>query len=501
MTFSHSRPPIVAAARERGRGRFSPLARSRTLAAATNQSLLNGNSSMIDVRAELGSIALIFFLAGFVFAHDGHDHDHKPRKAEDAETYRPTVVPDRIVLTWSDDPATTQSVTWRTDATVEKAFAEIAIAEDGPKFRDSADRHSAKTVLYESNLGPAHYHSITFTGLQPKTRYAYRVGDGVNWSEWNQFLTASDTPEPFSFVYFGDAQNDVKSMWSRVVREAYRDAPKAAFLLHAGDLVNDAHSDGEWGEWFYAGGHIHRMVPCVPTPGNHEYDPIIEDGLPTIEDYLSENWRPTFTLPENGPEGLEETAYWFDYQGARIVSLNSNRKIRQQAEWLGGVLENNPQEWTIVTFHHPIYSAKPERDNPHIRAAWQPIFDKYQVDIVLQGHDHSYARTGMVSAGENVPTGVTARSEEGGTVYVVSVSGPKMYDVDPQKFMRRVGEDTQLYQIIHVDGDELRYEARTAIGRLYDAFTLRKREGQVNEIIEQVPETPERRRPPEARDR
>ena len=92
---------------------------------------------------------------------------------------------------------------------------------------------------------------------------------------------------------------------------------------------------------------------------------------------------------------------------------------------------------------------------------------------------------------------MTARSEAGGTVYVVSVSGPKMYDVQPREFMRRVGEDTQLYQIIHVEADELRYEARTAIGRLYDAFTLRTRDGEVNEMIEQVPDTPERRRTPE----
>ena len=452
---------------------------------------------MIDLTDALKSISLLLCLTGVTTEHDDHDHYNKPRKAEDAEIYRPTPVPDRIVLTWSADPATTQSVTWRTDTSVNQAFAEIAIAEDGPQFRDKSRQSQADTVLYESDLGPAHYHSITFTALKPKTRYAYRVGDGVNWSEWNQFLTASDGAEPFSFVYFGDAQNDVKSMWSRVVREAYRDAPKASFLLHAGDLVNDAHSDGEWGEWFYASGHIHRMLSCVPTPGNHEYDPIIEDGLPTIEDYLSGNWRPSFTLPENGPIGLEETAYWFDYQGTRIISLNSNRRIRQQAEWLEDVLANNPQKWTIVTCHHPIYSSKADRDNPHIRAAWQPIFDKHRVDLVLQGHDHTYARTGPVSAGENVPTGVTARSEAGGTVYVVSVSGPKMYDVQPREFMRRVGEDTQLYQIIHVEADELRYEARTAIGRLYDAFTLRKRDGEVNEMIEQVPDTPERRRTPE----
>ena len=432
-------------------------------------------------------------------AHDDHPHDHdrEPKKVPDAEAYRPTALPDRIVLTWSDDPATTQSVTWRTDSSVEKSFGEIAVAKDGPKFPDNARRVPAETVVLKSDLGPAHYHSLTFTELRPGTRYAYRVGDGVNWSEWNQFQTAVDAAAPFSFVYFGDAQNDLKSLWSRVVREAYRDAPRAAFFLHAGDLVNNAHRDGQWGEWFYASGHIPRMIPCVPTPGNHEYDELVVDGLPTAEKHLSDHWRPTFTLPENGPAGLEETVYWIDYQGVRIVSLNSNRRIAEQGEWLESVLAENPQTWTIATMHHPIYSAKVERDNPHLRKAWQPIFDKHKVDLVLQGHDHTYARSRQMKVEDNVATGVTARSEKGGTVYVVSVSGPKMYELGRRDFMRRAAEDTQLYQVVHVDGDELRYEARTAVGRLYDAFTLRKRAGELNELnelIDRIPETPERRK-------
>ncbi|MFM8215573.1 MAG: fibronectin type III domain-containing protein, partial [Pirellula sp.] len=53
--------------------------------------------------------------------------------------------------------------------------------------------------------------------LQPATKYAYRVGDGVNWSEWFQFRTASTQPEPFSFVYFGDAQNDLRTLVHLVI--------------------------------------------------------------------------------------------------------------------------------------------------------------------------------------------------------------------------------------------------------------------------------------------
>ena len=204
-------------------------------------------------------------------AHEGHNHDQPVTKVADQVAWKPTAIPERILLSWTGDPAHTQAVTWRTDTSVNHGLARIAPAGHGPRFAEKAVEVAAETIPFESDLGTAHYHTVQFDHLEPKTTYAYRVGDGTNWSEWIQFTTASDQNEPFTFVYFGDAQNLLKSHWSRVIRQAYRDAPKAAFLLHAGDLINRAEVDAEWGEWFYAGSFIHRMVPCIATPGNHEY--------------------------------------------------------------------------------------------------------------------------------------------------------------------------------------------------------------------------------------
>ena len=430
------------------------------------------------------------------FAHDDdHEHEHLPPAADAKEVYKPTLLPDRVVLTWTGDPATTQAVTWRTSTEVTHAFAEITEASPGPEFAENATRVDAVSQALLTDLSTAHYHTVEFQGLKPSTKYVYRVGDGVNFSEWFHFSTASDQPEPFSFIYFGDAQNNVRSMWSRVIREAYGDAPDAAFLLHAGDLINVAESDAEWGEWFGAGHWINAMVPSVPVPGNHE-----QAKLPDGTRRLSHHWRPTFALPENGPPGLEESCYTLVYQGVRIVGMNSNQQQEEQATWLDRVLAENDCAWVVCTFHHPMYSTGKDRDNSELRALWKPVFDKHRVDLVLQGHDHTYGRTGLQTPSAvpptlaNVPTGKAHVDEHTGTVYVVSVSGPKMYNLQPHPFMKRVAEDTQLYQIITIDDGELRYEAKTARGDLYDAFTLRKREGEPNELIEQIPDTPERRR-------
>jgi len=410
--------------------------------------------------------------------------------------WKGSAIPDRIVLSWESDPATTMSVSWRTDSTVKHAVAEISEAEAGPKFVDKRRSVDAKTEQLDSNGGVSLYHSVTFEGLQSGEQYVYRVGDGTNWSEWADFKTASADPEPFTFVYFGDAQNSLKSLWSRVVRRAYQEAPKASFFLHAGDLVNGAENDAEWGEWFYAGGFIHRSTPCVATPGNHEYGRVAGTG----KRRLSIHWKPQFTFPKNGPDKLQETTYWFDFQGTRFVSLDSNTEHEIQAEWLDRILDDNPNRWTVLTFHHPIYSAKAGRGNPLLRALWQPIIDKHHVDLVLQGHDHTYARSQLMTQEVNLATGVSKADPRTGTVYVVSVSGPKMYELGRRPFMRRAAEDTQLFQIITIDGEQLVYEARTATGELYDGFVLRKEEGARRALIEQIPGTRETRRPESERE-
>ncbi|WP_352423337.1 metallophosphoesterase family protein [Proteiniphilum sp.] len=467
--------------------------------------------------------------------------------------------PDRVVLTWAGNPSNSQAVTWRTDRSVQRALAQIAVAEEnGHDIRPT--EIEATTTTFSSELGgEVCYHSVNFTGLLPGTTYTYRVGDGDVWTEWFHFRTASPNPEPFSFIYFGDAQADIKTYWSRVFHQAFRHAPYAAFTLHAGDLINRAENDDQWGEWFNAPGWVNASVPVIATPGNHEYfyegrgekndrkwttkegDTIrvrIEEeikrdaegvetgstirahsadgktgviqldaksriigtdkGIRAMTGYrekelagvkanqsplqdryaepgsprLSSFWQPQFTFPQNGPEGVKESCYYIDYQGVRIVSLNSNEKEEEQLEWLREVLSNNPHKWTIITFHHPVFSPTLGRDNPELRSLWKPVLDEFKVDLVLTGHDHTYART---------------HSE--GTAYIVSVSGPKLYHLDKQEWMHRSAEKIQLYQIIRIDSGELTYEAYTATGRLYDKFTLKKQEGGKNNLMEEITDT------------
>jgi 3',5'-cyclic AMP phosphodiesterase CpdA len=430
------------------------------------------------------SIAILLALAPLIASTQ---ESPEPPAYAPALIHAPTPIPDRVVLTWAEDPKTTQSVTWRTDTSVTAAVAEISIANANGRAL-MPQRFEADTTTFKSDLNEANYHSLTFRDLEPDTLYAYRVGDGTNWSEYFHFRTASSTNEPFSFIYFGDAQNEIKTHWSRVFREAFREAPRAAFTLHAGDLINNDAFDAQWGEWHGAPSWVNGTIPVIAAPGNHEYYSAEQTNIPMVSDH----WRPQFSFPmQDVPKGLEETVYYTDYQGTRIIVLDSNKEQEVQVQWLRQVLRDNPNRWTILTFHHPIFSPAKDRDNAELRALWKPVFDEFKVDLVLTGHDHTYARTGQVDSkvgDQNFPEGYQqAYDPEIGTVYVVSVSGPKMYDITKGNFAKRLGEDTQLYQVIEVHDTELKFSAYTATGELYDSFTLEKREGQPNRLREMLP--------------
>jgi 3',5'-cyclic AMP phosphodiesterase CpdA len=143
----------------------------------------------------------------------------------------------------------------------------------------------------------------------------------------------------------------------------------------------------------------------------------------------------------------------------------------------------------VVTLHYPLFSTADGRDHEKLRERLKPLLDKHHVDLVLQGHDHSYGR-GRVG---NVPTGTTYNDRSSGTMYVVSVSGPKMYGLSDNPWMERRAANTQLFQVIHIEGDVLSYEAFTATGTLYDAFDLQKSAGKLNTLINKIPPVDERR--------
>ena len=427
------------------------------------------------------------FLFIFCFQINAQSHSHSHNHKHDGLHHWeiPSKDPDRIILTFNGDPATKRAVTWRTNSSVKKAKAQIAVATVNSDFVKEATTYFATTEefdlgIYKSNKSLiVNYHSVVFENLNSNTLYAYRVGNDENWSEWIQFKTANDTYSPTQFVYFGDAQNDILNHWSRVIRMAYQTAPNASFVIHAGDLVDSAHKDNEWAQWFKAGGFIHSQWTAIPVVGNHEFQRFdgYEGSLPRR---LSIQWRPQFTLPveDNLDSRLHETVYTVEYQDILIIVLNSTGHLEKQTEYIKQKLSNTDAKWKIVTNHHSVFSPAEGRDFKYARKVWKPLFEKYGVDLVLNGHDHTYARGHVPVKSQNIDQSGSFK-----TLYVTSVSGPKQYKVDKEQIKNygadgyksdKIGEQTQFFQVISVENDKLIYSAYTTLGDLYDKAIITK---------------------------
>lgn len=432
--------------------------------------MINLNNNLIMIKL---IISLLIFKIGNIFAHSINDLRHWEIASND---------PDRIYLSFNGNTSNQMGVSWRTKKFDHTPIAEIALSLGSPDFDQKSKKYVAKTEEIDlssfSDNTPRKvlYHSTTFTNLTPNTLYAYRVGNGKEFcSEWIQFKTASNKNDPFSFIYFGDAQNDILNKWSRTIRMAQKEHGEISFFLHAGDLVDKAHYDHEWAAWFKAGSFLHAQYPGIPVLGNHEYDFDNEFNLgEKIKSFL---WRPQFNLPveKSLPIELHETCYYVDYNNTRIIILNSNKLSKEQDEWLEKKLHESKNDWLIVSFHHPIF---PPAGRNHYtkqqKEKWINLFNKYNVDLVLQGHDHSYVRGHIYKPNfeKNIQT-----------VYVTSVSGPKQYPINKEKLLNYkinnyktdfIGENGQFFQKITINKNHLNFECFLSDGCLYDRITINK---------------------------
>ena len=123
--------------------------------------------------------------------------------------------------------------------------------------------------------------------------------------------------------------------------------------------------------------------------------------------------------------------------------------------WLEEQLANTDATWKFVAYHHPAYSSAPGRNNSEIRRWWGDLFDKYHVDLALQGHDHAYLRTYPMKGEQRVDSAAE------GTIYLVSVSGLKLYNQGDFDYTEFGMTNTPTYQIldIQISGDRLVYRA------------------------------------------
>ncbi len=358
--------------------------------------------------------------------------------------------PEGIILTWTGDPAGSQTITWLMPDD-EPACVQYLSSDGFTGSFAGAQEISAGCSKFDSTN---YRFTATITGLNPGTKYIYRVGREGSWSEALSFTTAADT-EKFEFLYMGDVQSGY-TQWGSTLNSVYQTYPQIKFALLGGDLTDNGDDENEWGQFLDAATGVFSLIPVMPTLGNH-------DGSM----YLN-----FFALPENGPVGLKREFYSFDYGNAHFVVLDTRNNTDERVkQWLQEDLQAATKKWKFVVFHMPAYPATYDYKeiDKSIRANWIPILEQNRVDMVFVGHQHQYMRTHPIFQGE-VQTSPAAY----GIVYVMGNAGSKTYTGSgefPYIAVERTGSN---YQIIQIDGDVLTLTAKEANGELIEIYTINK---------------------------
>jgi 3',5'-cyclic AMP phosphodiesterase CpdA len=136
--------------------------------------------------------------------------------------------------------------------------------------------------------------------------------------------------------------------------------------------------------------------------------------------------------------------------------LDSNRVNAAQTGWLRKVLPSSKARWKIVVFHHPAYTCGGYRSNAAVVRRWVPVFERFGVDLVLNGHDHNYQR-------------FAARR---GVHYIVHGGGGQhLYAIEacPSSYpTRRFARAVHGFLYITADSEALRVRAVTPTQRVID---------------------------------
>ena len=265
---------------------------------------------------------------------------------------------------------------------------------------------------------------VTITDLKENTTYYYQCLIDGKWTSVKKFKTG-DTSN-FSFLYVGDpqigaskgqtptesseaqsadiaARNDAFS-WNKTLTAAISEHSDVDFIVSAGDQINNT-GDDNGQEREYAGflsADVLSNVPVAPTIGNH--------------DSKFANYQNHFNVPNAYTEEQNATPagndYYYTYGDALFIVLNTNNYNCADHEALIKKAEQAAPnaKWKIVTFHHDIYGSgydHSDSDGIVLRTQLTTLLDKYDIDVVLQGHDHTYSRSYMLTSDGNTHTAYT----------------------------------------------------------------------------------------------
>ncbi|WP_406330231.1 purple acid phosphatase family protein [Streptomyces sp. NBC_00203] len=360
-------------------------------------------------------------------------------------------------LAFGNDPRTEVTVSWQVPTAVKKPYIRIGAHPWDLSRKIEAE---VRALYTPAGVGVSadhtqYYLHAKLTHLRPGKTYYYGVGHaGFDpaaphlLGTLGTFTTAPAHAEPFTFTAFGDEGVGYHGL----ANDALLLGQNPAFHLHAGDIAyadpsgagkkEDTGFDSRiWDQFLAQTETVAKSVPWMPAYGNHDME-----AWYSPNGYGGEEAR--WTLPDNGPDKANlPGVYSFVYGNTAVISLDANDISFEipanlgisggtQTTWLEGQLKkfraSKDVDFIVIFFHHCAYcTSTAHASEGGVRQEWVPLFEKYTVDLVINGHNHQYERTDVIKGDavvKKLPIGGTAYPETEGVVYVTAgAAGRSLY--------------------------------------------------------------------------
>ncbi|MET9500913.1 purple acid phosphatase family protein [Streptomyces sp. NPDC006259] len=360
-------------------------------------------------------------------------------------------------LAYGTDARTEMTISWQVPVAVDKPFVRIGAHPWDLSHRIGAE---IRTLHTPAGIGASgdhtqYYVHARLTHLKPGRTYYYGVGHaGFDpaaahlLGTLGTFTTAPAKKEPFTFTAFGDQGVSYHGL----ANDALILGQNPAFHLHAGDIAYaDPSGAGKtadtgfdsrtWDQFLAQTESVAKQVPWMVSYGNHDME-----AWYSPNGYGGEEAR--WVLPDDGPDaGNLPGVYSFVHGNTAVISLDANDVSFEipanlgisggtQTRWLETRLRkyraDEDIDFVVVFFHHCAYcTSTAHASEGGVRQEWVPLFEKYTVDLVINGHNHVYERTDVLKGdrvARKLPIGGTAYPETDGVVYVTAgAAGRSLY--------------------------------------------------------------------------
>jgi len=193
------------------------------------------------------------------------------------------------------------------------------------------------------------------------------------------------------------------------------------------------------------------------------YKPLLDDGVKFYATLGNHDAREQASYKLFNMDGRRHYTFKAPQQDVRFFMLESDYMDPEQVAWVEKELKDAKENWKIAVFHHPLYSSAGRHGSDRrLREVLEPLFVKYNVSVVLTGHDHAYERT----------------KPQQGIVYFVTGAGGQLRrgDLDDRSPITAKGFDTdQSFMVAEIDGDEMHFNAVSRQGKVFDSGVITRR--------------------------